>query len=165
MMTRLPSISDAGLTLIELLVCLSLLAIILCFTLPFGSALYQKNQLQLKANAIKNAIQMAKTQALLTGESLALTPLPEALDWSEGMLLFVDDGKHRYTPGLKLVHEWHWKLTGIQVTWHGFQSKDYIRFTSELGRNTANGYFRIANATNAPIKLIVNRLGRVKESL
>jgi type IV fimbrial biogenesis protein FimT len=100
-------------------------------------------------------------QALAKGKTLTLTPLPNTNDWSKGMLLFVDNSKHQYTYNTEPLYEWHWKSADTDVSWHGFQSKDYLLFTTDLRSSINNGYFLIKN-TQEQIKLIVNRVGRVR---
>ena len=152
-----------GLTLIELLVSLSVLAILVCCSFSFSPSLYKKNQLQRVTDDIKSAIRFAKMQALLTGDIVALTPIATTGGWSEGMLLFVDNVKHRYVSGGTLLHQWRWTLSGIQVSWHGFQSGNYLLFTPDISSSTVNGEFIITNHIQQQVILVVNRLGRVKE--
>ena len=157
-----PIPTRAGFTLIELLVSMAVVAIVICYSFSFAPLLHKKNQLQVVTDEVKSAIQFAKTQALLTGDILALTRLPEASDWSEGMLLFVDNTKHQYAQDVKLLHEWHWNSSEIHVKWQGFQSKDYLLFAPDISSSTVNGYFIIKNSLQHQVRLIVNRLGRVK---
>ncbi len=154
-----------GFSLIELLVGLSILTIILCFSVSFAPLLYKKNQLQTMVHTVKTAINFARTEALSTGDVLVLTHLPGAIDWSEGMLLFVDNGNHhRYTPNSKLVHEWRWNPAGIRMQWRGFQSTEYLLFSPDITSSAVNGYFLISN-TKGEVKLVINRLGRLKETI
>ena len=153
--------SEIGFTLIELLVSLSVLAIVLCCSFSFAPALYKKNQLQKVTDELKGAIVFAKIQALLTGDVLALTRLPGSNDWSDGIVLFIDNPKHQYTPDAKLLHEWHWKYAGIHITWQGFQSKAYLLFSPDISNSTVNGSFLMTNENQQQSKLVVNRLGRV----
>lgn len=152
----------SGFTLLELLVCLSLVAIVFFFALPFGASLHHKNQLETLIDSVSNGITIAKTQALARGETLVLSPLNDSTDWSQGMWLFVDNQQHTYRPGAKLLYEWHWQAEGVSMIWHGFQSDNYLLFTPDIARNTVNGYFLIKHGHQPPIKLVVNRLGRVK---
>lgn len=155
--------SSAGFTLLELLISLFVLALITSFSLSNTSALYQKNQLQAVTSEIKKAIQTGKLQALSRGESLALTPLTNSTDWSSGMLLFVDNANHQYTPDGKLIYQWTWKSTGVHVSWQGFQSKNYLLFAANLKSNITNGFFIIKDNAHQ-VKLIVNRLARVRNA-
>ncbi len=135
---------------------------VLFFSVPFAQSFYKKNQLQQVADEIKTAIHTAKMQALLRHDKLVLSPLTGFTDWSKGMLLFVDNAKHHYSQKDKLLHEWHWTPKGIQVSWHGFQSKDYLLFATDLSCSTTNGYFMIKNNLQQ-VKLVINRVGRVKQ--
>lgn len=152
---------SGGLTLVELLVTLSLLSIVLCCSLPLAPSLYKKNQMQMIVDNVKGAIQVAKMQALISGDTLALTPIGGAGDWSDGMLLFVDNVKHQYSSETRLLYQWHWKSVGVDLAWQGFQSRNYLLFAPDMSSNATNGYFIITNH-QLQAKLVVNRFGRVK---
>lgn len=149
-------------TLIELLISLSLLAILLFFTIPFESSLHQKNQIQVIQEEIKSAVRYAKTQALISGNTLILTPSNDSNDWSDGMRLFKDNAKHQYTSKDAVIHAWHWNSSGIQVTWRGFQSNHYLLFSTDVSKNAVNGSFLIESNAKYAAKLVINKLGRVK---
>ncbi len=151
----------AGLTLIELLLGLALMAIVLFFCNPFAESVFKKNQLELLVDEIKSAIHYAKTEVLLHGESLLLAPLAGSDDWSTGMMLFVDNKAHQYHEGSKLIHEWHWRPSDFIISWQGFQSNQYLLFATDISRSAVNGHFLIKN-NSLQHQLIVNRLGRVK---
>ncbi len=153
-----------GFTLIELLISLALLGVVLLYAFSFTASFENKNRVQVLADEVSGAIRYARTEALLRGESLILTQSSNGSSWSEGMVLFVDDGTHRYTPGVKLLHEWRWTSKGIVMAWHGFNSEKYLLFSSKLGKNTINGRFEIRSSVHQKISLIVNRWGRVRVS-
>ncbi len=135
-----------------------MVSILLCFSIPFATSLYQKNQMQVIQDEIKSAIRFAKMRALIEGKNLMLMPLSTSNDWSGGMQLRVDN---RAPP----LFVWHWSSPQIQVNWHGFQSHHILYFAVDNNRNATNGYFLIQSATQPTIKLIVNRLGRVKSEV
>ena len=143
---------------------MALLGIIVLFSEPFAQSFYKKNQLQRVADEIKIAVHTAKMQALITNDRLVLSPLLGFTDWSEGMLLFVDNIKHQYSKNDKIIHEWHWNLKGVHVSWHGLQSKDYLLFATDLSCSTTNGYFMIQNTLQQQVKLILNRVARVRQA-
>lgn len=151
-----------GVTLIELLLSVTLAATLLMFSLLGLDSLHKKNQLQLMVNAVKDAINTAKLEALLLNKPLILAPLQDFNDWSHGWVLFVDNKTHHLKPGEKKLHEWRWEPNNIRMIWHGFQSTHYLLFKPDVGHNASNGYFIIMNATQQA-RLIVNRLGRVKQ--
>ena len=151
-----------GFTLIELLLSLAILIIVMCFSIPFASSLHQKTLLQARQDEIKAAIRYARTQSQLLGKNLILTPILNSNDWSKGMRLFVDNPKHLYTPDTTVIHEWHWNKSSLQITWHGFQSNHYLLFASDNNRNATNGYFSIQMQSGTIVKMVVNRLGRIR---
>ena len=154
-------LTSRAFTLIELLLSLTLLAILLFFAVPFASSMHEKNQIQVIQDDIRSAIRFAKTQAMISGNNILLTPLPDSNDWSNGMLLFVDNPKHHYTADTQPLQKWQWFSSGIQVTWKGFQSSHYLLFSADLSKNATNGTFIIRNQSQIRVKLVVNRLGMV----
>ena len=51
---------------------------------------------------------------------------------------------------------------GFHTVWHGFQSKDYLIFSTDIRQNTTNGFFEVTTPTQQKTMLVVNRLGRVR---
>ena len=153
--------NEQGFSLIELLTALIIFGILCAYTMSFLPSLQQKNQLQVTADEITQAIHYAKIQALSNGRSVTLAPRSENEDWSVGMQLFVDNKTHRYTPKTTLIREWYWRGAAVRVRWHGFESSHYLRFSSDLMSRGCNGYFIIEDNRSNQIKLVVNRLGRV----
>ena len=143
---------------------IELLAIVLFFTIPFGLSLHQKNQIQVVHDDIKSAIRYAKTQALTTGNNVILTPLMDSNDWSDGVILFIDNAKHHYTQDDKLIHEWHWQTPGIHIEWNGYQSNRYLLFSADASQNVVNGTFSITSNSKYHLSLVINKLGRIKRS-
>ena len=147
--------TSKGVTLSELLVCIAILAIIFCYGLSVTPWLYKKNQIERVGVDIKNAIHVAEAQAQHLGDILILRPLSSDQDWTKGMGLF--------SAGRTLIYEWHWPVSGLHVTWHGFQSNEYLRFTPFMRESAVNGSFMISDAQYHGLQLVVNRMGRVKE--
>lgn len=157
------SLENPGFSLIELLTTLVIFGILCGYSLSFFPSLQKKNQLQVMTNEIKQAIHFAKMEALAHAHTVTLTPLSEQKDWSAGMLLFVDNLSHHHVEKSNLIREWHWQHPGLTVTWHGFESTDYLRFSPDLMTRNANGYFLVEDNAKQRIKLIINRLAKVRE--
>ena len=143
----------AGFTLVESLISLALFALLLLISIPYTARLYQKNQVQVIQDEIKGAIRFSRLRALSEGQDLVLMPRAASNDWSSGMQLM--NSGHR-------LFEWHWASPQIHVTWHGFQSNHFLRFSPDANRYATNGYFFIQSASFPPVKIVVNRLGRVR---
>lgn len=152
-----------GFSFIEVLTALIIFGILSGYSLSLMPSLHRKNQLEVMANEIKQAIHFAKIEALTHAHTITLTPLSEDADWSAGMLLFVDNNIHHYTPKTTLIREWHWHSKALNVTWHGFESSHYLRFSPDLLERGANGHFVVQDNEKHQIKLVVNRLARVRE--
>jgi Tfp pilus assembly protein FimT len=149
-----------GLTLIESLICLTILIIALFFSLPSNTLLIEKNQVHGVETDIKNAIRYAKMQALISNEPLMLAPLSGLNDWSFGMQL---SSVNRHHQEKTILYTWHWRYKNLQVVWQGFQSPNYLRFSNDLKHSTTNGYFLINNQ-HFKSKLVINRFARVRIS-
>lgn len=154
--------TQSGISLIELLIYLTIVGMLFCLTTPFAPSFYKKNELQVIVDEIKSAIRYAKLQAIIRGECLILTHRSGTSDWSSGMALYVEKLSSRKQPVREsLLYEWRWQAVGSHVAWNGFQSKDYLRFGPDLNQSVVNGTFLIDVDSQHPIRLIVNRLGRV----
>lgn len=154
---------NQGITLLELLCCLLLVSILFFLSLPSSTELANQNKLTVIEKEIVAAIRYARNIALLNHTRLALTPLNDSDDWSKGMLLFVDNKNHHYQPGDKILHRWQWHMQGVQISWSGFQSNEYLLFASDLKHAATSGHFTLLTQHTEPIKLVVNRLGRVNK--
>lgn len=143
-----------GFSLIEVLMVLLLIALLCSFGLPFSSNWYQTQLGLVMVQDIKQAIHQATADALRFNEPLKLMPILGD-NWSSGLVL-------RLERTGDIQYQWQWKDTGYQVHWHGFQSNEYLRFAPDLNQSVLNGYFFIENVSHQGIKLVVNRLGRVR---
>jgi type IV fimbrial biogenesis protein FimT len=148
--------NSKGISLIELIIALTLIALVASLGFPALNALIQKNRLDNLSHDLKAALQFARLQAVLRGEKLCLSPLH---DWSNGMHLCVDNPKHRCQKR-GILYQWRWFYHGFQIDWRGFLSKNYLLFSPDMGSNTLNGVFYLRNQ-QAEKKLVINRLGRV----
>lgn len=154
-----------GLTFIELLISLILMGMIFLSGLFVWGKSSHKNHMKARAKEISMAIRFARNLALVKNLSLVLAPLPNEDNWSKGMILFVDNKTHRYTDKDKLIYQWQWSSASVQVIWHGFYSDHYLLFAAQLKHAATSGHFLIESPLNDPIKLVVNRIGRVNFDL
>lgn len=155
-------LKHCGLSLLELVAGLIILSILFFFCLPLSLSIYQNNRLEVVKNEISAAVHYARTNAALRGLPLILTPLPYTSDWSAGMILFVDNEKHQYTETTALIHEWQWQYQGVRINWQGLYAKNYLLFAADPKHAATSGHFIIQNDQKKTLKLILNRLGRVR---
>ena len=129
------------------------MATLLCLSVPLFQTTQTQNARYRLTQELTEVLQFARLQAFLRGETLVLAPLDKSKNWSQGLHLFVQKSKED-------LQEWHWKHNGIQLSWHGFQSNDYLMIDSDLSRLALNGYFLIEDGSLPPEKIILNRLGK-----
>jgi prepilin-type N-terminal cleavage/methylation domain-containing protein len=150
-------VKQKGLTLIELMITLAIIACIAFLALQNYNTLNRKNALITFKNQWISALQFAKIAAFRHAKGVYLAPLAKNKDWALGMALF-DAQTHR------LLYQWHWHYAQLQGKWLGFRSKENLYITPKLLNSAHNGQFIITDCvTNQIIKLTVNRLGRVYE--
>lgn len=150
-----------GVTLIELLCCLTIVAIGLVMTAHIYPEMAAMHRVHMVRDQLINALHYAQQQALVTHRAMVLLP-SESGDWSFGMRLYQ---KKELLPmhSAQPKHAWHWRLPNTQILWRGFQDTSQITFASDMQQSACNGYFLIKNARHQE-KIIINRLGRVRFS-
>ena len=90
------SLASPGFTLVELLVCLTLLGIMALFAVPNWQRLQERNRVEAARDQLVNDLQTSRVRALQRGEALQLTRLSDCTwstsannDWSCGWQLVV----------------------------------------------------------------------------
>lgn len=144
-----------GFTLIEIMTCLAITAILFLFALFANASFYQRNTLEMAEDELINALHYARNMAIATGHSLTLTPLSKAQSWDDGMMLSFQD---------KILYRWQWHYLGTHIEWKGFQSNHYLTFSPSLKQATCNGSFLITSQSAGSKKIVINRIGRIRYS-
>ncbi len=146
-----------GFSFFELNVGLVICAIIVVIFMTFGTNHLQKNQIESVVSEIQNLVNFTRLETITQDSNLLLSPLNN--NWSRGAELFkITNNK------MQKINMWDWGSYRIDVSWHGFQSNTNLLFTPNLHASAVNGFFLIKNK-HKEYKLVLNRLGRVKEIL
>lgn len=150
---------DSGFSLLELLLVMLLVSVIAVFGVPWTSHWFQDQVSWVMQHDIEQAIEHGIQKSLILGEPLRLVPLRDK-DWSTGMALIQegDLANHQHP----ILYTWPWRTSASHVIWHGFLSDAYLRFTPDIGQAALNGYFLIENVNAHGVKIMVNRVGRVR---
>ena len=91
----------------------------------------------------------------MRGEVLSLSPRTKE-NWAEGYFL-QDKNK-------KIIYQWKVDFSGWEIVWSGFSSKNQLRIAPNPQTSAMNGHFLISNPyQHESVKLIVNRLGRIRK--
>ena len=157
-----------GLSLIELLIVMIIIAILAVMVTPLSHRFMGYNLLTVRTNSLLSIISYAKNMALLKGQDLTLSPLCQnnECDWSNGMRLFVDQNKsHQFNEEDQLLYVWSWDKKGIKISLHGFISDNYLIFSHLALSNALAGNFVLCYFNSIEgVKVTINRLGRMRES-
>lgn len=106
-----------GLSLVELLVALVIVALLAGAAAPNFSALVRRQQLVVAANDLFGALGQARGQAIARGQLVLVAPNDAAgQDWSQGWTVFVDHDHNRRPDGADEIIAVRAPLTvGLQV--------------------------------------------------
>lgn len=141
-----------GYTIIELCITLALIGILCAFSLPINHYFFSAKKLEILRAEIKNVVRFARTYALINNKILILKPVVSSANWSQGATLIEASTQ-------KIIYQWHWWRSKINVSWVGFNSNRYLVFAPDLKHSAVNGYFKLSYPSLDPLTVIVNRLG------
>lgn len=96
----------AGLTMIELLIVLTLAAVLLGAAAPAFQQSLQRLRLQAAVNDLLAALDLTRSQAIARGGKVLMAPLePSGTDWRSGWAIFIDrNGNRRPDAGEPLLY-------------------------------------------------------------
>ena len=144
-----------GITLIELLITLMILAGLFTLSLTSLSFLNHKNEREILIHEIKSALHYARIQAINLEQPVFLASRHDD-NWASGMILT------QHHPS-KILYQWHWQHPNWVVRWSGVHAANFISFSNNPLSAISNGRFHIAHAsTKEQVILVLNRLGRIR---
>ena len=162
-----------GLTLIELMLCLSLLATLSMLSLPNFEHIVQKYRSDLVMRSVMDALTLARTTAISTNTLMTLCKSSDGLEcggqWHDGMLLFTDSNGDRTVNQDDVVRH-YFTFPGSEGTlhWRAFQNRQYLQFTPQGFTRYQNGNFTYCPENLKPQlarQLILNRTARARFAL
>lgn len=145
--TLQPPLHNCGLTLLELLIALCLLAILTTTALPGFSNLIQASQTRTSANRIYQNIQYARNTALAEHKIITLCPSNDGItctgrNWQPGGLIFEDPNRNGIKdPKEKLLKTIAPFTASSYITWRAFRNKNYLSFNGRGITEYQNGNF------------------------
>jgi len=161
-----------GLTLLELIIALSISAILISLALPSFTALIENNRANTSINRMVSALHYARTQAINHGKSVTLCPLQNSeicgQTWRQGLLIFIDnnrDGQHQTNE--TILQSGSPFPAGSQISWAAFGSNRYLRFTHEGYTANQNGRFTYCPKSRNNYyarQIIINKNGRPRQA-
>jgi len=168
--------SAAGLTLLELLVALCIMALLLGVSLPDLRRTLAQKRADITMNRLAQAIQLARNAAALNNSLVTLCGSTdgEACDgnWRHAALIFLDrDGDRKVdaatSPDSNIVRWLMFPEIAGTLRWRAFGNRSYLQITPQGFTLYQNGNFTYCPANGDPSaarQLIVNRTARVRHA-
>src|SRR4051812_18126052 len=103
-----------GFTLLEHILSLAIFSILVAFGMNWLIPLYHKNQANMIADELTQAVHYAKIEALTKAHTVTLAPLHIEQGWTAGVVLFIDTPNHQMSKDINPLREWQWPTTGLQ---------------------------------------------------
>lgn len=143
-----------GFTLLELLICFTLVTVITLISISSASELVKKNESMRILDELKAAVHYAKLQAVNQGAILVLEALDLEWNWAQGMVLKKGDA---------IVHQWQWKHSNWQLRWIGVSGEHLVKLSSSPLQAMSNGRFVLTqNNGKREWSVVLNKLGRLR---
>jgi type IV fimbrial biogenesis protein FimT len=172
---------NTGFTLIELMIVLVIAGLVLTLALPGFQQLIRRQQLLTTTNALFQAIQLTRTEAIRRNRIVQLAPLDDT-DWAQGWRIYVGadadanadpDGNAtqtepgRYRPGDSVILHRNALPAGLLIENHsGDPSEIYIAYNGEgrsVRRNRLSlaGHWLLYSAPETRV-IVINNQGRAR---
>lgn len=157
---------ERGLTLLELLITLAILAVLLTIGLPGFSTVIQNNRLAANTEELRSAIQLARATAVGRNQRVTLRNLG---NWESGWVAFVDDNSNGERDGGESLIFSGPALDSVSIAWND-PAGDYVSFVGTgVSRRVSGalqmGTFRICPADGAEgYALTLAPSGRLRSS-
>lgn len=158
---------QSGLTLIELLVALSIIAITM--TLAHGAfPVIEKYRTENTARELVGAIMFSRSLAITEGESVYVCPSKDGLScdksWSQQILIYHNrDDDKSFTSNDELLRIYDTPNSNNIIKWSAFKNKHYLELLPSGMTNYQNGTFTVCAKSKElkhAIPVIVNVAGR-----
>lgn len=159
-----------GWTLIELLVCLTLIGVLLGMAVPWGAELVEL--VRWKSNVGDAYLQMgqARLMAVQKQQMITLCPSQNGLscerDWQGPWIVFADHNGNGVIDGRdQLVHSSAPRSLNGELRWRSFRNLPYLQFTLDGQTNSVNGTLAFCDGRGRvgwDRKIVINRIGRAR---
>ncbi|UTW05729.1 GspH/FimT family pseudopilin (plasmid) [Amphritea atlantica] len=155
--------TETGVTLIELMVTLSVLAILLAVGVPSLAGLVRSQKLDSTVQLLKDSYSQARYEAVTRQQSVILCPLDIGSNrcgnrWNEGVLSYLDlDGDNRYDPFQDTRLRQNEFPEGVGVA---YGKRLQIQLSSK-GTTADTGIFKVS-ISGEEKRLVVSSMGRIR---
>lgn len=170
----LPTSRSTGLSLIDLLLSLSLIAAITLIAIPGMNGLYHSSMADHTAKQLVAALQATRSAAVQNKTLTTLCPTQDdercSKKWEEGFMIFLDKNRNgRRSKDEEIIALMQGLAPGSRLIWRAFKNpKYYIQYRPDGSSNYHNGTFTYCPASDPKAyarTIKVNRPGRARQGL
>jgi len=160
--------SSRGISLFELLICLSVLGIVVSLTVPAFDGMLQRNRQQLAIQQLRETVNFARAAAIGRRSSISICHAPAGTCdvsnvWSASTRVFQDhdrDGLQSAQEATLLIGEqlpkdFHWR-------WNNFRAQPHLTFLNNGTTDALNGSFILCQGKMPRARLVLNKAGRIE---
>ncbi len=167
------AIKHAGFTLIELIVVMTVAAIILAVATPSFMNIIADNRVSTAATEVVTVLNLGKSEAVRTGQTIVLCKraasdtqcaMDTSIDWSNGWLLFVDsDGSNQQNDGERIIRVESLTETSLDIAYDSSTASNRMINFNPNGRIAPNGRFCFRNQhdDSRSRAVVISQTGRV----
>ncbi len=157
----------SGFSLTEILIGLTICAIVLTFSLPFLVNYHEQTQADTRIIQLYNLLNFGRNTALASDTNVILCPSINSQtcggSWSGNLILFSDKNKNQqHEPNESILRVLEPNMSG-SLSWKGFGSANYLKFVPYGFSNQQNGTFIYCSPSHQftlSRGIIVNKSGR-----
>jgi len=162
-----------GFTLIELMVTLSIAAILLTIGVPSLNKLISKNKITSQNNILISFLQNARMEAVKQNRTAEVcvddTPSTNSCDgndWTTGLKLWIDQNNDNTVDTNEVIRLYNASPSDITISAAGFTNSNFIKYGA-TGISESTGTFDICNSSQSAesgSRITINNTGRVSSS-
>lgn len=161
---------DVGFTLLELLISMSILAVLLGVSLPNFGILIEQKKSDVVIRKLAQSLELAKTAAIQNASLVTLCKSLEGKEcggqWQDGVLIFTDNnGDRKINEADSIVRYINFPGLRGSIKWRAFQNRQYLQITSLGFTRYQNGNFTYCPFDGNMLlarQLIINRTARAR---
>lgn len=156
-----------GLSLFELLLAISIIAILTSLALPYCTDLQARIESKRLVNAIENALAQSRHHAFAHHQQIVICSSTDGSScseqqWSKGFIIFNNKMQNsKRDANEKILQSVELNLKHGTLEWKGFGSNNSITFQSDTGlpRGSNGSFFYCSEHTNSSRKIILSYMG------
>ena len=158
-----------GFTLIELMVVISIIAILASLAAPSFAGMIKRQKVSGEANVLFSLIYFSRSEAIKRNSIVTICKSEDASQcggtWSEGWIVFQDNDKDGNRDAGETLISSGTIGNDYQLKWTAFGSNNYIRFTQNGLTLAQNGTFKLCphdNDAKYARAVVISKTARVR---